>query len=429
MQHPVANFLVPRKLARRRYQHGELIDDEKHQRWIGRWRADEILPPGSKPRATDRVLPTGEVIRRIRKWEVLAGKKECPTKRAAQRLLDERLRDVNHIDYRPSYATKFKEFADRWVKTVLIHHKPSSQHSEGSIIRVHLKPAFGDFPMREITAEVLQAWVSSATTGQKTTRNIVDCLRSMWSTAKDWNYVQHDPFQGLRLPKKVAPKTYSFSLEESVAIIEHAREPWKTLFRIVAETGVRSGEVAGLRIEDFDQVNLTLAVRQSVWNKRIQTPKSDAAFRREPISAELAYAIEQVIKTAKPNKYGLIFTGQTGEPLQMIHFANRVMRPLLTELGIRKKLDEMGIKKCGLHAFRRMSATQMDLRGVPLRTRQERLGHSSPMVTLGNYTKPVDQESRNFANEMGALLVPRSIKRSAELQLWDPSKASISTTN
>jgi integrase len=185
-----------------------------------------------------------------------------------------------------------------------------------------------------------------------------------------------------------------------------ANEPWKALFRIVAETGIRSGEVAGLRIEDFDPVNLALCVRQSAWNSKIQTPKTSTAIRREPISAELAHAISEAIKNSKPNDYGLLFAGQTGKPLQMIHFINRVFRPILEELGIWAKVRALGIKQCGLHALRRMNGTQMDLLAVPLKTRQERMGHAHPSTTLKFYTRPVEEASRRFADRMGALLNP-----------------------
>lgn len=176
----------------------------------------------------------------------------------------------------------------------------------------------------------------------------------------------------------------------------------------MAETGIRSGEVAGLRIEDFDPIHLTLEVRQSVWRRNIQTPKTKNAIRREPISADLAEAIGQVIATSKPNPYGLLFAAQTGRPIQMIHFMNRVFRPLLTELGIRQKVEAMGIKQCGLHALRRMNATQMDEQGVPLRTRTARMGHAHPSTTLGSYTKPIDEASRRFADQMGAMLAPNN---------------------
>jgi integrase len=225
--------------------------------------------------------------------------------------------------------------------------------------------------------------------------------------------------------KTLFPNTYAFSIEESVAIIQTAKEPWKTLFRIVAETGVRSGEVAGLRIEDFDPINITLAVRQSVWNNIIQTTKTANAVRRQPISAELGAAIQRVIdgqleferllsspdrkerRKGRANPHRLIFTGQTGQPLQMSHFINRVFRPILEELGIRAKLAAMGIDRCGLHAFRRMSATQMDEQGVPMRTRQDRMGHASITTTMEHYTKPIDEASRKFANRMGMLLNPK----------------------
>jgi integrase len=376
-------------LARRRYQNGQLINDG--DRWIGRWREDVRMPD--------------DTVKRVRRKEVLASTADT-TKRMAQRILSERLAGINSASYRPAWAGTFADFAGNWKKTVMIHHKPSTQASEKSHIKIHLEPAFGALRMREITAEVLQEWVSESKASVKTTRNLVATLQTMWGTAKAWGYVQHDPFEGLVLPKKVRPNTYSFTLDETVAIIQKAAEPWKTLFRIVAETGVRSGEVAGLRIEDFDPVRLTLSVRQSVWNRKIQTPKSADSVRREPISPELAEAIEQVIKTWKPNKHRLIFAGRTGQPLQMIHFINRVFRPILDELGIRAKVDAMGIKQCGLHALRRMNGTQMDQQGVPLKTRQDRLGHADPSTTLFHYTKPIDAASRRFADRMGALLAP-----------------------
>ena len=156
--------------------------------------------------------------------------------------------------------------------------------------------------------------------------------------------------------------------------------------------------MAGLRIENFDPINLTLAVRQNVRNKIIQTTKFENSIRREPVSPELSAANQIAIdsqrelerlhsspdhnerKKGSPNPHVLIFTAQTGQPLQMSHFINRIMWPILDELGIRKKLDAMGIDRCGLHAFCRTSATQLDEQGVPLRTRQDRMamGTSHP---------------------------------------------------
>jgi integrase len=57
----------------------------------------------------------------------------------------------------------------------------------------------------------------------------------------------------------------------------------------------------------------------------------------------------------------------------------------------------MGIKKCGLHALRRMNATQMDEQGVPLKTRQDRLGHAHRSTTLVHDTKPIEPRPAEHA--------------------------------
>jgi hypothetical protein len=65
--------------GRRRHQHGSLVDDG--DRWIARWREDVRLPNGT--------------VKRVRRKDVIASKKEFPTREMAQRKLDELLRGIN----------------------------------------------------------------------------------------------------------------------------------------------------------------------------------------------------------------------------------------------------------------------------------------------------------------------------------------------
>ena len=75
-----------------------------------------------------------------------------------------------------------------------------------------------------------------------------------------------------------------------------------------------------------------------------------------------------------------------GKPLSMDNFRQRVLEPILVELGIRAKMDALGIKRCGNYAFRHMNATFMDGMQVPLKTRQSRLGHARIETTMRHYT-------------------------------------------
>jgi integrase len=57
-------------------------------------------------------------------------------------------------------------------------------------------------------------------------------------------------------------------------IIKAAEDPHKTLYWLAAETGMRAGELFGLRVEDLDLEGCVISVRQTVWRDVIQTPKT-----------------------------------------------------------------------------------------------------------------------------------------------------------
>jgi integrase len=390
------------RLARRRYQRGSLVRDD--DRWIARFREDVLLPAGTKLNKDDKILPSGKVLRRIHKKEMLGTTQELPTKKLAERALAKRLEPINREDYRPTPVATFAEFAKRWQEKVMPHHKPSTQRSERSVIKQQLVPAFGGMALGEIRAEMLQEYVTSHPASPKTIRNIVVTMKTMWKTVKAWGYAIADPFDGLRLPTVVKGKVYYFTAEEMRAIIEKAQGQWKVLFRILGETHIRPGELAGLRTCDVGPQSLKIA--QSVWQRKIQTPKTQNAVRSIAISSLLAAAVQQLIAERPANHHGLVFVAESGRPLEMDNFRHRILRPILEELGIRAKAEALGFR-CGLYGFRHGGATLMDQIGVPMATRQARLGHApGSEVTMRYYTHAATADDIAAADQIGALLSP-----------------------
>lgn len=378
-------------MSRKRFQRGQLL--RKGDNWLGRWREDVADDTGT--------------IQRIHKKEVLGSIAEFPTKRLALRELERRLEPINNVDYRPTRKVTFAVFTERWMEQVLVHQKPSSQSSARSHIRVHLLPAFGEMYLGDIRMEKVQQWVTEADKSPKMVKNVIVTLMSMWNTAQAWEYVQHNPFPRgasgrllLRFPTARPGATYHFTLEEAVGIIAKAKGKWKTFFRILAETGMRPGELAGLRACDVRERQITVA--QSVWNQKVQTPKTSNAVRTFAISASLAQEIQERIEGR--NDAELLFTTETGRPLSMDNFRHRVLGPILKELGIDKKLEALGIARCGNYAFRHMNATLMDAINTPMKTRQKRLGHAQIETTLKHYTHAMDADDRIAADRIGALL-------------------------
>ena len=370
-------------MARRRYQKGSLLPKNglpTNGLWIGRWREDVIQSDGS--------------ITRPYKWEVLGTTQDYPTRKLALRALEARLSTINSPTYRARPTATFAEFANRWDATVLSQHKPSTQCATRSQLRKWLLPQLGGCALKDLDGQRLQAFVSGCHCNPKTIRNLVATLRMMWNSARAWGYVAHNPFDGLVLPKRGLIKTFTFSLEETQRIITSSSEPYTTYYSILAETGIRGGEICGLRAADLDLENAVIHVRQSVWRGKIQTVKSRKGNRRFAISPQLVEHLRAYLKTWRPNALGLLFATGNGTPWDHSLVRKRKFHPLLKKLGI---------PQCGFHAFRHGNATLLDQIGAPMAVRQDRLGHTEAQTTMG-YTHAVKADERRVANELGKIL-------------------------
>jgi integrase len=216
----------------------------------------------------------------------------------------------------------------------------------------------------------------------------------MWKSARAWGYVAHDPFDGLVLPKRGLIRTFTLSLEEIKNVITSANEPYRTFYMILAETGIRGGEICGLRIDDLDLDNGVVHVRQSVWRGQLQTVKSRRGNRRFPVSSPLVEHLREFLRVWRPNPQGLVFATRNGTPWDHSLIRKRKFHPLLKRLGI---------TQCGFHAFRHGNATLLDRIGAPIAVRLNRLGHAELQTTM-SYTHGVSEDERLTADELGRIL-------------------------
>lgn len=370
-------------MARRRFQNGSVFlrKNKRQPVWVGRWLEDEIGIDGR--------------VRRVHRSEVLGTKEDFPTKRLAKRELKARLDVVNAPTYRARPTATFAELAARWENIVLIHHKPSTQVTIRSQLRKYLVPFFGDLAMRDLQPEIVQRFVSSLKVGPKTARNLFATLQMIWRAARAWRYVAHDALEDIVLPKQRKARRFFFTIEETQRILSAASEPHKTFYWLAAETGMRAGELCGLRVDDLDLESSLVHVCQSAWRGKLQEPKTENAVRAFALSPQLVAHLKEHLRGWRPNEKRLLFTTRNGTPWDANLLVKRKLRPLLRSLGI-----DGG----GLHAFRHANSSFMDRLRVPLKVRQERLGHSDPRLTLGIYTHVASEDDARIAAQLGELL-------------------------
>jgi len=371
-------------MARRRYQRGHVF--LVGHTWFGKYREDVIDATGH--------------TRRRQVTVTLGSKKEIPTKPLAKRRMEIILARINSPEYRPGRFAKMDEFAAIWQEQVLVGKKPSTIRAAKSHINVHILPHFGKRGLDEIGVEAQQMFVTKlATAGlsRKTVMNITSTLSSMLETAKAWGYVcQRVNYASLAFPtEEVQPEARFFTLEEVGKIIAAAREPYKTMFLLLAMTGMRAGEVLGLQWQDIDFDRGLVNIRRSAWYGRTQTVKNKASEGVVPLPPVLANALQNYRGQWKANPEGFLFVTRNRRPPS----SNKVV-----EYGLWPVLDLLAIPRCGLHAFRHTHSSLLLDAGANPKVVQEQLRHADPRVTLGLYAHVLGEAHREAVDKVASIV-------------------------
>jgi integrase len=377
-------------MARRRYQKGHVF--LVGGTWFGKYREDVIGPDGNTIRKQITVS--------------LGSKKDIPTKPLAKRRMEQVLARINSVDYRPGRFAKMEEFAERWREQILVGQKPSTKVSAESHLRTHILPHFGKHSLDQIGTEAQQIFVTKLTRAnlsRKTTLNVMSTLSSILSTAKTWGYVcEPVRYESLVHPcEEIETEARFFTLDQLGKILAAAREPYKTMFMVLAMTAMRAGEMLGLQWGDIDLGNRCIHIRRSAWYGRVQTVKNKTSEATIPLPAALAVSLAAYKETWKPNPHGFLFVTRNIRPPS----SNKVV-----EYGLWPVLDLLSIPHCGLHAFRHTYTSLLLQSGATPKVTQEQLRHADPRVTLGIYGHVLGEDHRD-AVEKVALIVVESVPK------------------
>jgi integrase len=371
-------------LARKRYQRGHvfLIGDT----WYGKYREDVIEVDG--------------ITRRKQVTVTLGSKKDIPTKPLAKRRMELIVSRINAPDYRPGRFAKMDEFATSWQEHVLVGSKPSTIRSAKAHVNVHILPHFGRRGLDEIGVQAQQFFVTrlaQANLSRKMILNVMSTLASILQTAKGWGYVcQTVDYKSLAFPsEEVQTEARFFTLEEVGKIIAAAREPYRTMFMVLAMTGMRAGEMLGLQWGDMDFEKGLLNIRRSAWYGRVQTTKNKSSEAIIPLPGILAATLRSYREQWKSNPEGFLFVTRNRRPPS----SNKVV-----EYGLWPVLDLLGIPHCGLHAFRHTHTSLLLDTGATPKVVQEQLRHADPRVTLGVYAHVLGDAHREAVDKVASVV-------------------------
>jgi len=294
----------------------------------------------------------------------------------------------------------FKDFASEWFEENQVRWKRSMAYTVKCTLRKYLVPTFGHVAINQVTrSDILKFRASMANpkTGKRISNDrinhIMTPLRQILKEGS-YRYAYSTPFidiDPLRVPKsEVEP----FSIEDVQSIISNVRADFRNYYSVRFFTGMRTGEIDGLKWKYVDFNNKVIVVRETIVDGKEDTTKTGTSVRDIQMNSMAFDALQQQYKiTGHRNEY--VFCNKKGKPLDHRNVTKRVWYPLLRHLGIAKRVP---------YQTRHTAATLWLAAGENPEWIARQLGHANSQMLFRVYARYVPNLTRQDGSAFERLL-------------------------
>jgi integrase len=330
------------------------------------------------------------------------------------------------------------QYLSEWLTHKKLEVKPSSLQHYELFVDHHITTSLGGIKFTKLTPQHVRQMMQEVS--QKTSNYAANKSRAILSRAL------RQAVQDGVIPRNVCEMTQPFRVEprpdvtwsndEVLLFLSVARaHRLYAAFYLALSTGMRRGEILGLRWQDVQSDKLIIAQSLiKVGNGyAISTPKTERSKRFVTLDAETIAVLEEhrlkqtseardLKEEWKVSKHlGLVFTSEAGKPLDLNNFQRKwyllqeAAREAYIKLGqtdeareVRKKQLEEGrvLPHLRFHDLRHMHVSLLNRAGVDARTIADRIGHVDPAFTIKRYAHVFDCQRKAAAIPLLRLLAP-----------------------
>jgi integrase len=349
--------------------------------------------------------------KRVRRWH--SGYR---TRRAAELARTRILHAIDQGTYKEPTKVTLGEYLDGWLERLDV--KDSTKSLYRTNITAYIVPSIGHVQVAKLTRDQFTDFYRELErSGRKRGGGL--SKRSVRIVHVIIRRALQDAVKSDLLPRNVA------ALADSPRLGHHEADCWTpeqlgrfldttshdrlaALWQLIASTGMRRGEVLGLRWSDLDLDAGRLTINQTVVNVDNRptispTPKTKAGRRTLALDADTVVALrrhrarqaeERLACGTAWRETGLVFTMEDGG----------LIRPALLSRRFTAAVRRAGLPPLGIHGLRHSYITMLLRDGVPLRVVAERAGHSSANVTSAVYSHVLPGDDEDAAERGAALL-------------------------
>jgi integrase len=275
--------------------------------------------------------------------------------------------------------------------------RPRTRADYEAVVRRYLQPLM-DRRLASIEALDLLHVLQPLRNRPRTAQLAFRVVHRVLGFAARCGYLADNPADRVEVPRYQARRRAVWTASELRAFLRAAEDhPLGPLFLLLAGTGLRWSEAAGLAWKDLDLEAGLVRVERSLHRVRGQwattPPKTASGARTISLPAQVVQALrrhrlralEAALREGRPwSEEDLVFCSASGTPLHH----RRALEAL------RKVCRRAGVPEVGLHGLRHQHTSLLIAQGVPLPDVARRLGHASPAITASVYSHALGEDRK-----------------------------------
>lgn len=355
-----------------------------------------------------------------RRWHTLplgTGKKE------ATELLGEIERKIRQGSFLPGPKMPyFSDVAESWLisKEPNIRHTTFDQYK--GHIKNHLNPYFGTLKINQISFDLIDKFKKEAiqrNVNIATLREILVTLNSLMTHAVRARYIDFNPAIWVERPRGKSAHDESkemITLKPDVIIDlldVAATQKDKILFMTAILTGMREGELLGLKWDDIDWRNSQIFVRRTYNHGHFYETKTKASRRKIDLAPELVHELKKWKLACPIGEEDLVFPTEVGTSEDATNMLKRRFWPALR----RARLPVIRF-----HNLRHTYASLLIAQGEHPKYIQSQMGHSSIKVTMDIYGHLMENTNQDAATRLGKMVFGSSFEKSGSKMVAETKK-------
>lgn len=326
------------------------------------------------------------------------------------------LRDVQQALPLPADRQTVGGFLELWLNDVARHTvRPSTWESYARILRLHVIPDLGRKGLSKLTPQDLARLYSlllQKGLSPRTAQLAHAVIHRALEQAVRWNQLGRNPADQVDAPRPRRQPIEPLTADQATRFLDAAQpDRLEALYVLAVTTGMRQGELLGLRWADVEWTVGTVQIRQQVGRVKggmaFMEPKTAKSRRTVALPTLAVEALrrhrnrqleERLLAGSLWQDHDLVFASRVGSPVERQNLMRRSFWPIL---------DRAELRRIRFHDLRHTAATLLLTQGIHPKVVQERLGHATISVTMDVYSHVMPNLQQEAAQKLDKLFSPK----------------------